>query len=194
MPVFVVFPSTKMFCLFVLAASLRSQDCPYVGAELSCLEARWLHDFPQRPCCQCQLDPEHSCGESDWKDFRSSVTCFHVVVVSGYSGGNTRIFILFFYVLTFCFVCCVTLRSGSPDSISVLRWELQSGHQPLPVTDESQWWVRGGTKSSQTQKNVAPLLKTELSVWVSVVHMALHIDQRQIPGFNEPTVKLTAKH
>ncbi|XP_017275624.1 tumor necrosis factor receptor superfamily member 19 isoform X1 [Kryptolebias marmoratus] len=44
------------------AASLRSQDCPYVGAELSCLDARWLHDFPQRPCCQCQLGPEHSCG------------------------------------------------------------------------------------------------------------------------------------
>nr|XP_015807462.2 tumor necrosis factor receptor superfamily member 19 [Nothobranchius furzeri] len=44
------------------SASLRSQDCPYLGAELSCLDARWLHDFPQRPCCQCQLGPEHTCG------------------------------------------------------------------------------------------------------------------------------------
>ncbi|XP_037534061.1 tumor necrosis factor receptor superfamily member 19 [Nematolebias whitei] len=42
--------------------SLRSQDCPYAGAELSCLDARWLHDFPQRPCCRCELGPEHSCG------------------------------------------------------------------------------------------------------------------------------------
>lgn len=44
------------------AASLRSQDCPYSGAELSCLDARWLHDFPQRPCCQCHLGPGHTCG------------------------------------------------------------------------------------------------------------------------------------
>ncbi|XP_039865032.1 tumor necrosis factor receptor superfamily member 19-like isoform X1 [Simochromis diagramma] len=44
------------------AASLRSQDCPYRGAELSCLDARWLHDFPQRPCCQCHLSPGHTCG------------------------------------------------------------------------------------------------------------------------------------
>ncbi|XP_024139316.1 tumor necrosis factor receptor superfamily member 19 [Oryzias melastigma] len=44
------------------AVSLRSQDCPYSGAELSCLDARWLHDFPQRPCCQCHLGPGHSCG------------------------------------------------------------------------------------------------------------------------------------
>ncbi|XP_036005584.1 tumor necrosis factor receptor superfamily member 19 isoform X1 [Fundulus heteroclitus] len=44
------------------AASLRSQDCPYGGAELSCLDARWLHDFPQRSCCQCHLDPGHHCG------------------------------------------------------------------------------------------------------------------------------------
>ncbi|XP_030599763.1 tumor necrosis factor receptor superfamily member 19 isoform X1 [Archocentrus centrarchus] len=44
------------------AASLRSQDCPYRGAELSCLDARWLHDFPQRPCCQCHLGPGHTCG------------------------------------------------------------------------------------------------------------------------------------
>ncbi|XP_078102664.1 tumor necrosis factor receptor superfamily member 19-like isoform X1 [Sander vitreus] len=44
------------------AASLRSQDCPYSGAELSCLDPRWLHDFPQRPCCQCHLVPGHTCG------------------------------------------------------------------------------------------------------------------------------------
>ncbi|XP_071327766.1 tumor necrosis factor receptor superfamily member 19 isoform X1 [Trachinotus anak] len=44
------------------AASLRSQDCPYSGAELSCLDPRWLHDFPQRPCCQCHLGPGHTCG------------------------------------------------------------------------------------------------------------------------------------
>ncbi|XP_072316895.1 tumor necrosis factor receptor superfamily member 19-like [Eucyclogobius newberryi] len=44
------------------AASLRSQDCPYSGAELSCLDPRWLHDFHHRPCCQCHLGPEHSCG------------------------------------------------------------------------------------------------------------------------------------
>lgn len=44
------------------ATSLRSQDCPYSGAELSCLDPRWLHDFPQRPCCQCHLGPGHTCG------------------------------------------------------------------------------------------------------------------------------------
>ncbi|XP_037632126.1 tumor necrosis factor receptor superfamily member 19 [Sebastes umbrosus] len=44
------------------AASLRSQDCPYSGAELSCLDPRWLHDFPQRPCCQCHLGPGQTCG------------------------------------------------------------------------------------------------------------------------------------
>ncbi|XP_042342834.1 tumor necrosis factor receptor superfamily member 19-like [Plectropomus leopardus] len=44
------------------AASLRSQDCPYSGAELSCLDPCWLHDFPQRPCCQCHLGPGHTCG------------------------------------------------------------------------------------------------------------------------------------
>lgn len=44
------------------AASLRSQDCPYIGAELSCLDPRWLHEFPQRPCCQCHLGPGHTCG------------------------------------------------------------------------------------------------------------------------------------
>ncbi|GAA6218271.1 tumor necrosis factor receptor superfamily member 19 [Lates japonicus] len=44
------------------ASSLRSQDCPYSGAELSCLDPRWLHDFPQRPFCQCHLGPGHTCG------------------------------------------------------------------------------------------------------------------------------------
>ncbi|KAJ4923244.1 hypothetical protein JOQ06_026349 [Pogonophryne albipinna] len=44
------------------AASLRSQDCPYSGAELSCLDPRWLHDFPQRPCCRCHLGHGHTCG------------------------------------------------------------------------------------------------------------------------------------
>ncbi|XP_019950426.2 tumor necrosis factor receptor superfamily member 19 isoform X2 [Paralichthys olivaceus] len=44
------------------SASLRSQDCPFSGAELSCLDPRWLHDFPHRPCCQCHLGPGHTCG------------------------------------------------------------------------------------------------------------------------------------
>ncbi|XP_043975475.1 tumor necrosis factor receptor superfamily member 19-like isoform X3 [Gambusia affinis] len=44
------------------ASSLRSQDCPYSGAELSCMDARWLHDFPHRTCCQCHLDSGHHCG------------------------------------------------------------------------------------------------------------------------------------
>lgn len=44
------------------AVSLRYQDCPYGGAELSCLDPRWLHDFPQRPCCQCHLGPAHAGG------------------------------------------------------------------------------------------------------------------------------------
>ncbi|XP_055370016.1 tumor necrosis factor receptor superfamily member 19 isoform X2 [Betta splendens] len=42
--------------------SLRSQDCPYSGAELSCLDPRWLQDFPQNPCCQCHLGPGHFSG------------------------------------------------------------------------------------------------------------------------------------
>lgn len=48
------------------SASLRAQDGPYGpygGAELSCLDRRWLHDFPlQRPCCQCHLGPGRTCG------------------------------------------------------------------------------------------------------------------------------------
>ncbi|XP_056298085.1 tumor necrosis factor receptor superfamily member 19-like isoform X2 [Pseudoliparis swirei] len=45
------------------AASLRIQDCPYGGAELSCLDPRWLQDLPQRrACCQCRLGPGHTCG------------------------------------------------------------------------------------------------------------------------------------
>ncbi|XP_028320941.1 tumor necrosis factor receptor superfamily member 19 isoform X2 [Gouania willdenowi] len=43
------------------AASLRLQDCPYSGAELSCLDAHWLHDWQQKSCCQCQLGPGHTC-------------------------------------------------------------------------------------------------------------------------------------
>ncbi|XP_008306687.1 tumor necrosis factor receptor superfamily member 19-like [Cynoglossus semilaevis] len=42
------------------AVSLRSQDCPYSGAGLSCLDHRWIQDFPQRSCCQCHLGPEQS--------------------------------------------------------------------------------------------------------------------------------------
>uniref|UniRef100_G3NUT5 Uncharacterized protein n=1 Tax=Gasterosteus aculeatus TaxID=69293 RepID=G3NUT5_GASAC len=44
------------------AASLRSQDCPFGGAELSFLDPRWLQDVPQRPCCQCHLGPRPACG------------------------------------------------------------------------------------------------------------------------------------
>ncbi|XP_028275529.1 tumor necrosis factor receptor superfamily member 19 isoform X2 [Parambassis ranga] len=44
------------------SVSLQSQDCPFSGAELSCLDPRWLHDFPPRPCCQCHLGPGHTCG------------------------------------------------------------------------------------------------------------------------------------
>ncbi|XP_061828638.1 tumor necrosis factor receptor superfamily member 19-like [Nerophis lumbriciformis] len=44
------------------AASLRTQDCPSGGAELSYLDPRWLHDIPQRPCCQCHLGQGHTCG------------------------------------------------------------------------------------------------------------------------------------
>ncbi|XP_049580630.1 tumor necrosis factor receptor superfamily member 19 isoform X1 [Syngnathus scovelli] len=44
------------------AASLRSEDCQYGGAEMSCLDACWLQDFPQGTCCQCHLDPGHTCG------------------------------------------------------------------------------------------------------------------------------------
>ncbi|CAL8361022.1 unnamed protein product [Merluccius merluccius] len=43
-------------------ASMRLQDGPYSGAELSCLDRRWLHDFPDPPCCQCHLGPGHTCG------------------------------------------------------------------------------------------------------------------------------------
>ncbi|XP_034556881.1 tumor necrosis factor receptor superfamily member 19-like isoform X2 [Notolabrus celidotus] len=44
------------------SASMRSQDYPYSGAELSCLDSQWPHDFPQRPCCQCHLGPGHTYG------------------------------------------------------------------------------------------------------------------------------------
>ncbi|KAM9812762.1 tumor necrosis factor receptor superfamily member 19-like isoform X1 [Syngnathus typhle] len=44
------------------AASLRSEDCQYGGAEMSCLDPCWLQDFPQGACCQCHLDLGHTCG------------------------------------------------------------------------------------------------------------------------------------
>lgn len=44
------------------SASLRSQDYPYSGAELSCLDPHWLHEFPQRPCCQCHMGPGQNYG------------------------------------------------------------------------------------------------------------------------------------
>ncbi|XP_019720424.1 tumor necrosis factor receptor superfamily member 19 isoform X2 [Hippocampus comes] len=44
------------------AASLRFEDCQYSGAEMSCLDPRWLQDFPQGACCQCHLGPGHTCG------------------------------------------------------------------------------------------------------------------------------------
>ncbi|XP_056139799.1 tumor necrosis factor receptor superfamily member 19 [Lampris incognitus] len=44
------------------SASLRSQDGPYCGAELSHLDQHWLHDFPHRPYCQCHLGAGHTCG------------------------------------------------------------------------------------------------------------------------------------
>ncbi|XP_010883819.1 tumor necrosis factor receptor superfamily member 19 [Esox lucius] len=43
------------------SASSRSQEGPYSGAELSCLDRRRLQDFPQHPCCQCQ-GSRHTCG------------------------------------------------------------------------------------------------------------------------------------
>lgn len=42
------------------ASSLRSQDFPYGGAELSCLDPRWLHELHHRHCCQCHLRPTHT--------------------------------------------------------------------------------------------------------------------------------------
>lgn len=44
------------------AASLRSGDCPESGAELSCLESRWMQDLPEQPYCQAHLGPRHTCG------------------------------------------------------------------------------------------------------------------------------------
>ncbi|KAM3875329.1 tumor necrosis factor receptor superfamily member 19-like [Diretmus argenteus] len=55
------------------SASLRSQDGPYSGAELSCLDRRRLHDFPQRPCCQCHLGPGHTCGRLGFRLKTSTV-------------------------------------------------------------------------------------------------------------------------
>ncbi|XP_077578650.1 tumor necrosis factor receptor superfamily member 19 isoform X1 [Stigmatopora nigra] len=44
------------------AASLRSEDCHCDGDELSCLDLRWLQEFPQGACCHCHLGPGHTCG------------------------------------------------------------------------------------------------------------------------------------
>lgn len=44
------------------ASSLRSQDFLYSGAELSCLDPRWLHELHHPPCCRCQLGPERPHG------------------------------------------------------------------------------------------------------------------------------------
>uniref|UniRef100_A0A8C6UBH8 Tumor necrosis factor receptor superfamily, member 19 n=1 Tax=Neogobius melanostomus TaxID=47308 RepID=A0A8C6UBH8_9GOBI len=46
------------------APPLCSQDFPYSGAELSCLDPRWLHELHHRPCCQCHLGPERPAGKS----------------------------------------------------------------------------------------------------------------------------------
>ncbi|CAL8345031.1 unnamed protein product [Arctogadus glacialis] len=43
-------------------ASMRLQDGSYSGGELSCLDRRWLPDFPDPICCQCHLGPGHTCG------------------------------------------------------------------------------------------------------------------------------------
>ncbi|XP_056467037.1 tumor necrosis factor receptor superfamily member 19 [Gadus chalcogrammus] len=43
-------------------ASMRLQDGPYSGAELSCLDRRWHPEFPDPICCQCHLGPGHTCG------------------------------------------------------------------------------------------------------------------------------------
>ncbi|XP_066522219.1 tumor necrosis factor receptor superfamily member 19 isoform X2 [Hoplias malabaricus] len=42
-------------------ASLRSQDGPFTGAELSCLDRRVL-EFSPRPCCHCHHMPGQTCG------------------------------------------------------------------------------------------------------------------------------------
>lgn len=44
------------------SASLRSQDGPYNGAELSCLDRRRLHELHLGPCCQCHLASGPACG------------------------------------------------------------------------------------------------------------------------------------
>ncbi|XP_017543777.1 tumor necrosis factor receptor superfamily member 19 isoform X1 [Pygocentrus nattereri] len=43
-------------------ASLRSQDSPFTGAELSCLDRRRVLDFSQRPCCHCHHMPGQTCA------------------------------------------------------------------------------------------------------------------------------------
>ncbi|XP_062873424.1 tumor necrosis factor receptor superfamily member 19 [Trichomycterus rosablanca] len=41
--------------------SLRSQDGPFTGSELSCLDQRPVLEF-QRPCCHCQHIPGQTCA------------------------------------------------------------------------------------------------------------------------------------
>ncbi|XP_072547813.1 tumor necrosis factor receptor superfamily member 19 isoform X2 [Salminus brasiliensis] len=43
-------------------ASLRSQDGPFTGAELSCLDRRRVLEFSQQPCCHCHPMPGQTCG------------------------------------------------------------------------------------------------------------------------------------
>ncbi|KAJ7995473.1 hypothetical protein DPEC_G00244920 [Dallia pectoralis] len=43
-------------------SSSRSQEGPYSGSELSCLDQQRLQDLPQRPCCQCHQGSRHICG------------------------------------------------------------------------------------------------------------------------------------
>ncbi|KAJ8400342.1 hypothetical protein AAFF_G00397250 [Aldrovandia affinis] len=44
------------------AALAQSQDGPYSGAELSCLDQRQVHELPHRACCHCHQHPGHTCG------------------------------------------------------------------------------------------------------------------------------------
>ncbi|XP_072547812.1 tumor necrosis factor receptor superfamily member 19 isoform X1 [Salminus brasiliensis] len=43
-------------------ASLRSQDGPFTGAELSCLDRRRVLEFSQQPCCHCHPMPGQTCA------------------------------------------------------------------------------------------------------------------------------------
>ncbi|XP_007234565.2 tumor necrosis factor receptor superfamily member 19 isoform X1 [Astyanax mexicanus] len=43
-------------------ASLRSQDGPFAGAELSCLDRRRVLEFSHQPCCHCHHMPGQTCA------------------------------------------------------------------------------------------------------------------------------------